>query len=253
MSAEPSSYASVTVRPVLMSELYTMYNLNFPPLFREQNDSFSTRRCHFSQPFFSVSLLCKPGFGRFVSSRADTQISHESASFMSLWHWIFFFNHITNFCKSCPMWLFKVLLPSLAFFICTQQVNWVSLTLPAAAAVKTCFTCKINQNLGSSVRASRPFYFLQFQALTFKHCSSFSCPNTFLFDLPLSLFITEDTVKFQTHFLKNYGRMPRSSRLLNCFWILCGRCQAISIFGKALLTVSMLAMLWFQLIKHLVE
>ena len=48
-----------------------------------------------------------------------------------------------------------------------------------------------NQNLGSSVRASRPFYFLQFQALTFKHCSSFSCPNTFLFDLPSSLFITK--------------------------------------------------------------
>ena len=96
-----------------------------------------------------------------------------------------------------------------------------------------------NQNLGSSVRASRPFYFLQFQALTFKHCSSFSCPNTFLFDLPSSFFITEDTVRFQNHFLKNYGRMPRSSRLLNCFWMLCGRFQAINIFGKALLTVSM--------------
>ncbi len=110
-----------------------------------------------------------------------------------------------------------------------------------------------NQNLGSSLRASRPFYFLQFQALTFKHCSSFSCPNTFLFDLPSSLFITEDTVRFQNHFLKNYGRMPRSSRLLNCFWILCGRFQAINIFGKALLTVSMLAMLWFQFLRHLVE
>ena len=107
-----------------------------------------------------------------------------------------------------------------------------------------------NQNLGSSVRASRPFYFLQFQALTFKH---FSCPNTFLFDLPSSLFITEDTVRFQNHFLKNYGRMPRSSRLLNRFWTLCGRFQAINIFGKALLTVSMLAMLWFQFLRHLVE
>ena len=110
-----------------------------------------------------------------------------------------------------------------------------------------------NQNLGSSVRASRPFYFLQFQALTFKHCSSFSCPNTFLFDLPSSLFITEDTVRFQNHFLKTYGRMPRSSRLLNCFWILCGRFQAINIFGKALLTVSMLAMFWFQFLRHWVE
>ena len=37
------------------------------------------------------------------------------------------------------------------------------------------------QNRRSSVRASRPFYFLQFQALTFRHCSSFSCPNTFPF------------------------------------------------------------------------
>ena len=47
--------------------------------------------------------------------------------------------------------------------------------------------------------------------------------------------------------------MPRSSRLLNCFWILCGRLQAIKIFGKMLITVLMLAMLWFQFLRHLVE
>ena len=47
--------------------------------------------------------------------------------------------------------------------------------------------------------------------------------------------------------------MPRSSRLLNCFWILCGKFQAINIFGKALLTASMLAMLWIQILGHLVE
>ena len=175
---------------------------------------------------------------------------------MILWSWMIFFNHITNFHKGCPMWLFKVLLPSLVFVICTSPVSWNSLILPATAAVKTCFSCKKkrrkkrNQNLGSSIRASRPFYFLQFQALTFRR---FSCPNTFLFDLPSCLFIAEDTVSFQNHFLKNYGRMPRSSRLLNCFWILCGRFQAINIFGKALLTVSMLAMLWFQFLRHLVE
>ena len=47
--------------------------------------------------------------------------------------------------------------------------------------------------------------------------------------------------------------MPRSSRLLNCFWILYGRFQAINIFGKAPITVSILAMLWFQFLSHLVE
>ena len=103
------------------------------------------------------------------------------------------------------------------------------------------------------MRASRPFYFLQFQALTFKHCSSFSCPNTFLFDLPSSLFITEDTVRFQNHFIKNYGIMTWNSRLLNCFWILCGIVQAINIFGKALVTVSMVTMFWFQFLRHLVK
>ena len=60
-------------------------------------------------------------------------------------------------------------------------------------------------------------------------------------------------MRFQNHFLKNYGRIPRSSRLLNWFLILCGRFQAINIFGKALLTVSMLAMLWFQFLRRLVE
>ena len=84
------------------------------------------------------------------------------------------------------------------------------------------------KNLWPSVIASRPFYFLQFQVLTLKHCSSFSCPNIFLLDLPSSLFNTEDTVKFQTHFLKSCGRTPRKSRLLNSFWILCGKFQAIN-------------------------
>ena len=54
MSVEPSSYASVTARSVLTSELYTMYDLNFPPLLSEQN----ARRCHFSLTFFpSFSAL----------------------------------------------------------------------------------------------------------------------------------------------------------------------------------------------------
>ena len=110
-----------------------------------------------------------------------------------------------------------------------------------------------NQNFGSSVRASRPFYFLHFQALTYKHCSSFGCPNSFLFDLPWFLFITEDTVRFQNHFLKNYGKMPRSSRLLNFLWIFCERFQVIDIFGRVLLSASMITMFWFQFLRHLVE
>ena len=47
--------------------------------------------------------------------------------------------------------------------------------------------------------------------------------------------------------------MPRSSRLLNCFWILCGRLQAIKIFGKVPTTTSILGMFWFQFLRHLVS
>ena len=150
---------------------------------------------------------------------------------MILWPWmIFFFNHITNFRDDCPIWLFKALVPSLVFVICTSPVSWDSLITACDSCCENLLLMQINPKLGSSVRASRPFYFLQFQALTFKHCSSFSCPNTFLFDLPSSFFITEDIVRFQNHFLKNCGGMP-GSKLLNCFWILCGRFQAISILG----------------------
>ena len=80
----------------------------------------------------------------------------------------------------------------------------------------------------------------------------FGCPNTFLFCLLLIFFITEDTVRFQNHCLKSCGRTPRSCRLLNCFWILRGRFQAIKIFGKAPITVSMIAMLCIQFLRHLV-
>ena len=165
----------------------------------------SARRCHFSLTSFSVSLLCVSWFwvlclfqSRYVHFTRVRKF-HDSLTLNDF----FSLNHITNFCNGCPMWLFKVLLPSLVF-ICTSPVSLDSLILPATPAVKTCFTCKKkNQNLGSSVRASRPFYFLQFQSLTFKHCSSFCCPNTFLFDLPSSFFITEDTVRFQNRFLEN--------------------------------------------------
>ena len=68
-----------------------------------------------------------------------------------------------------------------------------------------------------------------------------------------SLFITEDTVRLDNHFLRSCGRTPRSSRLLDCFWILCGRFQAINIFGKPLLTVSMVTIFWFQFLRHFVE
>ena len=61
------------------------------------------------------------------------------------------------------------------------------------------------------------------------------------------------SVRFQNHFLKSCGSTPRSSRLLNCFWILRGRFHAINIFCKALLTVSMVTMFWFQFLMHFVE
>ena len=58
MSVEPSSYASVTQRSVLTSELYTTYNLNFSPLFSEQNGSVCPQMSLFSNFFFSFSALC---------------------------------------------------------------------------------------------------------------------------------------------------------------------------------------------------
>ena len=67
-----------------------------------------------------------------------------------------------------------------------------------------------------SAVSSAVFFFL---ALTFKHCSGFSCPNTFPFDLLPSLLITEDTVRFENHFLSSCGRTSKNSRLLNCFRI----------------------------------
>ena len=150
---------------------------------------------------------------------------------MTLWPWMnFFFQSHHKFSWRLS---YVTLLGHLALS-CFRHLHFTSELGFSDTACDSCcenlLHMQNNQNLGSSVRASRPFYFLQFQALTFKHCSSFSCRNTFLFDLLSSLFITEDTVRFQNHFLKNYGRMPRSSRLLNCFLILCGRFQAINFF-----------------------
>ena len=175
---------------------------------------------------------------------------------MTLWPWMNFFfqsHHIFSWRLS-----YVTLLGHLALS-CFRHLHFTSELGFSDTACDSCcenlFLMQKNQNLGSSVRASRPFYFLQFQALTFKHCSSFSCPNTFLilFDLLSSLLITEDTVRFQNHFLKSCGRTHRSSRSLNCFWIICGRFQAIKIFGKALVTVSMITMFWFQFLWYLVQ
>ena len=121
---------------------------------------------------------------------------------------------------------------------------------------KNALHMQINQNFGSPGRTSRPFYFPQSQALSsildVRTLQWLKLSNTFLFDLPSSLFITEDSVRFQNHFLKSCGRMPRSSRLLNCFLTICGRFQAIEMFGKAPITVSMITMFWFRCLRHLV-
>ena len=114
---------------------------------------------------------------------------------------------------------------------------------------------QINQNLGSSVGPSRPFYFLQsfkhcLLAFTFKHCGGFSCPNTFLFYRLLSLFTTEDRVWFKKSLSQ---KLWKSSWLLNCFWMPCGKFQAIKIFGKAPIIVSMITMFWFQFLGHSIE
>ena len=212
----------------------------------------SARRCHFSLTSFSVSLLCN-----LVLSALSLQSRYVHFTRVRKFHDSLTLNYFFSITSqtfvtavlydslrsSCPLLFLSFALHQWVgiLWYCLRQLLW---------------------KLASHAKKSKPrilrksfssLLFLQFQALTFKHCSSFSCPNTFLFDLPSSFFITEDTVTFQNHFLKNYGRMPRSSRLLNCFWILCGRFQAINIFGKALLTVSMLAMIWFQFLRHLVE
>ena len=102
----------------------------------------SARGCHFSLTSFSVSLLCNLVLSA-LSLPKQIRTFHTSQKVSCFFDlgW-FFFNHIKNFHKGCPMWLFKVLLPSLVFFICTPPVSWASLILPATTAVKTCFTCK---------------------------------------------------------------------------------------------------------------
>ena len=160
----------------------------------------SARRCHFSLTSFFQFLSFVTWFwvlclfqSRYVHFTWVRKF-HDSLTLND-----FFFNHITNFRDGCPMWLFKILLPSLVFVICTSPVSWDSLITACDSCCENLLLMQINPNLGSSVRASRPFYFLHIQALTFKHCSSFSCPNTFLFDLPSSLFITKDTAVSYTH------------------------------------------------------
>ena len=63
--------------------------------------------------------------------------------------------------------------------------------------------------------------FCSLQALTFNLCSGFSCPTFFslIFFNPHLL-----------HFLRGCERMLWSSSFFNCFRIICGRFQAISIF-----------------------
>ena len=135
-------------------------------------------------------------------------------------------------------------------------MSLVSLTQPVTTIVKTCFTCKQIKTSDLPWEPLVPFIFCSFRhcfpALSSKHYTGFSCQNTILFDLLSSLFITEDTVRFENHFLRSCGRTPRCSRLFNCFRILCGRFQAIDIFGEALVTVPMITMFWFQFLRHLV-
>ena len=197
MSVEPSPYASVTQRSVLMSGLYTMYNLNFPPLFSEQNGSVCPQVSLSSNFFFSVSLLCVTWF--WVLCLFQSRYVH--------------FTRVRKLHDSLTLNKKKNSITSQTFVTAVLCASWRSScpllfsSFELGFSDTTCDSCCENllhvqndQNRGSSVRASRPFYFLQLQALTFKHCSSFSCPNTFPFDLPSSLFIAEDTVRFQNIF-----------------------------------------------------
>ena len=77
----------------------------------------SAHRCHISLTSFSVSLLCNLVLNA-LSLQKQIRIFHmrQKVSWFFDLEW-FFFNHITNFRAGCPMWLFKVLLPSLVFVI----------------------------------------------------------------------------------------------------------------------------------------
>ena len=98
MSVEPSSYASVTARPVLTSELFTMYDLNLPPLFSEQNGNFSPKVSFFSN-FFSISLLCNLVLSTLSLQKQirKFQTSQNVPWFLDPGWFFFFFNYITNF------------------------------------------------------------------------------------------------------------------------------------------------------------
>ena len=165
---------------------------------------------------------------------------------------IFFFNHITNFRDGCPMWLFKVLLPSLVLVICTSPVSWDSLILPATAAVKTCFTCK-------KIKTSDPpqELFVPFIFCSFKHRRS----NTVVVSVvqtPFSLIFLRPSLlpKIQRGFKITFSKTVEECQVLSCWIVSESSVEDFrrSVFwGKALLTVSMVPMFWFQFLRHLVE
>ena len=188
-----------------------MSDLNFPPLFSDQNGSFA-RRCHFSLTSFSVSLLSNLVFSA-LSLQKQIRKFHTSQKLFhdSLTLDDFFSNYIINFRKHCPMWLVKVLLPSLVFFICTPSVSWASLVLPATAAVKTCFTCK---EIKTSDPPEELLVLFTFCSFKYWHLNTVVASAV---QTPFSLIFFRHSLlqkiqsDFKITFSKSCGRTPRSS------------------------------------------
>ena len=112
----------------------------------------------------------------------------------------------------------------------------------------------MNQNLGSSVRTSRLFYFLQFQALS----SSLDIQTLQLLQLSkyLSLWSFFAPLYYRGIEITFSKAVEECPEVLGC-WIVSESSvedfRRSIFFCKALLTVAMLAMFWFQILRHLVE
>ena len=99
------------------------------------------------------------------------------------------------------------------------------------------------------------FMFFSFKhclpALTFKHYSGFSCLNTFLFNLLLSLYITKNTVPFENYFSEAVEERADvqfcvSELFQNHLWEISGD----QILCEALVTDLMIIMFWLQFLRH---
>ena len=175
------------------------------------------RRYHFFLTSFSVSLLCNWVLC-VLSLPKQIRKFHTGQKvwwFLDL-GWFFAFNHITHVSKGGPMWLQGP--PTLSCLLHLHSTSELGFSDTACdSCCENLLHVQRNQNPWSSVRASRPFYFLQFQALTFKRCTVVAS----VVQTPFSLIFFRHSLlqKIQSGFKITFSKtMENCTEVLGC-WI----------------------------------